>query len=68
MWKRVAPPAELSITSHTHGMTAHANVLVTGPAFVAIVNGRNDLPDPGIEPGIYGFEPCHPNRSAIRSA
>ena len=62
------PSAELSITSHTHGMTAHANVPVTGPAFGAIVSGSNDLTDPGIKPGICGFEPHRPNRSATRSA
>ena len=41
------PSAELSITSHTHGMTAHANVLVTGPAFGAICERKKRPDGPG---------------------
>ena len=33
-----------------------------------LLSGFDDLPDPGIEPGICGFEPRCPNRSATRSA
>ena len=62
-------PAELSISSQTHGITAHVNVPETGPAFGTIfLSGSNDLTDPGIEPGICGFEPRRPNRSATRSS
>ena len=45
-------------------MTAHAEVLVTGPAFGAILNGIEELLDPGIEPGNCGLEPPYSNRSA----
>ena len=60
----MAPSAELSITSHSLGMTAHAEVLVTGPAFGAILNGIEELSDPGIKPGTCGLEPPLSNRSA----
>ena len=41
------PSAELSITSHTHGMTAHANVPVTGPAFGTIFERKQQPDGPG---------------------
>ena len=61
----MAPSAELSITSYLLGMTAHARVLVIGPAFGAIVNGIGDLTGPGIEPGTCGLEPRPSNPGSV---